>query len=465
MKSSASSPAAQTPEASSRRPPAVADFVPGYAPTAADEVPITAESPRSERVVSIDALRGFVMFMMIFVNDLAGVPNRIVPGWMKHFRGKDGMTFVDLVFPAFLFIVGMSIPFALGARLKKGEALWKTGLHILVRTASLLLIGIMMVNGESRRIRLRGWNLQGGVFATELWVTLMFLSAILAFCAIVPPAKVSAGRKRKFSILTTCLRSLGFAGLIYLAFAYVNKNGDRIITLSPFSINTEWYGILGLIGWAYLVGALAFLVFRTNRTALLGCTVLLMCFFPADKKGAFDQFWLGNYVGIGDALGSQAAITVAGVLLASILLAPEAATHWLRTRFTLLYIAGFSAAAWLVRGLYGINKNSATPSWCLWSCAATSALWLLFYHFGDTRAGGLGAKISRPFYLAGQNVLLAYLISEMIPGLLKLIRLDDWYDALAEPNLAHAIARSASCAAGVLAVSVGLNKAGFRLRL
>ena len=87
------------------------------------------------------------MFAMIFVNDLAGVSDRIVPPWMKHFRGQSGMTFVDLVFPAFLFIVGMSIPLALRARADKGGPRLKTFLHVLVRTLSLLFIGILMVNG------------------------------------------------------------------------------------------------------------------------------------------------------------------------------------------------------------------------------------------------------------------------------------------------------------------------------
>src|SRR5882757_8434616 len=76
------------------------------------------------RITSIDALRGFVMFMMIFVNDLAGA-GRLVPDWMVHFsdrhRGGSGMTFVDLVFPAFLFIVGMSVPLSLGGRRAKPE--------------------------------------------------------------------------------------------------------------------------------------------------------------------------------------------------------------------------------------------------------------------------------------------------------------------------------------------------------
>ena len=45
---------------------------------------------------------------------------------------------------------------------------------------------------------------------------------------------------------------------------------ERIITLAPFSINTQWYGILGLIGWAYLVACVVFLAFRNQRTAILG---------------------------------------------------------------------------------------------------------------------------------------------------------------------------------------------------
>src|SRR5262245_12919486 len=81
------------------------------------------------RILSVDALRGFVMFMMIFVNNLAGA-GKVVPDWMVHFsdrhRGGSGMTFVDLVFPAFLFIVGMSVPLALGGRMAKREPLWKT---------------------------------------------------------------------------------------------------------------------------------------------------------------------------------------------------------------------------------------------------------------------------------------------------------------------------------------------------
>ncbi len=409
----------------------------------------------SSRIVSVDALRGFVMFTMIYVNDIAGAPDKIVPPWMKHFHGKSGMTFVDLVFPAFLFIVGMSIPFGLGARLIKGEALWRIVLHILTRTLALLAIGIMMVN-ETPDSKVMGWS-------AALWSTLMFLFAILAFCTICPRSGVTDETKlRTWRHLSLALRVVGFVGLAWLAFAFRGENDRRIITVSPISIHTEWYGILGLIGWAYLVSSIVYLMFRGNRVALLGCVVLLICLYPADRNGVFENFMLAHYVGIGETLGSQASITTAGMLLASILLAPDTTTVRARIRFTLLFMGGFAAAALLLNPLYGINKNNATPSWCLWSCAITALFWLAFYWMADIQHVGL---IAKPFSTAGQNVLLAYLLSEMLPSALSVLHFGGWYGHLAESNLACAMARSTVCAAVILVTTALLNRAGFRLKL
>ena len=58
---------------------------------------------------------------MLFVNEMAGVAD--TPAFLRHVAPDvDGMTLTDLVFPAFLFITGMSIPLALGARLVAGNA-------------------------------------------------------------------------------------------------------------------------------------------------------------------------------------------------------------------------------------------------------------------------------------------------------------------------------------------------------
>ena len=444
--------------------------------TAMANAPVAVEAqkgPASARVTSIDALRGFVMFTMIYVNDIAGAPQRLIPNWMVHFserhRHGSGMTFVDLVFPGFLFVMGMSIPFAVGARFEKGEPFWKILLHAVTRTLSLLAIGILMVNGES-----------GG---TALWHYLMFLSAIFAFCAISP--RDAGARAKVWKGVGLGLRLLGFAGMIYCAFTFRGDNDERVITLSPFSIHTSWYGILGLIGWAYLTAMLVFLVFRARPTALLGCVALLFCFYPADQTGTFSNFWLENHiVSLADTVGSHGAIATAGVLLAAMLVAPDSRERARRldsipasyktaeiaepakgvsdtgngtpnrTKFTLLFIAGFSAAALLLNGLYGISKNDATPSWCLWSCAVTAALWLGF----DTLERSPANIIARPFRIAGQNVLLAYLLSEMLPNPLHLL-------SVADAGLWSEVVCSLVWAAVVLAMSVGLNKVGLRLRI
>src|SRR5262245_29114973 len=73
------------------------------------------------RFVSLDVFRGLVIAVMTFVNYLSPVKN--IPAWAKHKpEALEGYTFVDVVFPAFLFMVGMAIPFALQRRLDRGDS-------------------------------------------------------------------------------------------------------------------------------------------------------------------------------------------------------------------------------------------------------------------------------------------------------------------------------------------------------
>jgi hypothetical protein len=265
-----------------------------------------------------------------------------------------------------------------------------------------------------------------------------------------------------FRIISLSLRFAGLAGLVYLAFAFRNKNGHPMITLSPFYIHHIWYGILGYIGWAYLMSAVAFLIFRTNFTAILGCTILMMCLYPANKLGMFDGLWIAKHVNIGVTLGSRAAIAATGLLLGAMLLSPATREVWPRVRFTLLLTAGCAAAAWLLNGLYGTSKENATPSWALWGCVITAALWLVFYFISDVHPVSF---IAKPLAMAGQNVLLAYLISEMLPSALAVAGLGTWYENFTQASLTHAVICSATWAVVILCLSTGLNRIGFRLKL
>jgi len=97
------------------------------------------------RINTIDVMRALAMFLMIFVNDLWSLTG--VPDWLGHtLAEEDGMGFSDVIFPLFLFIVGLSIPLAINVRFKRKETYSAIIGHIATRTFALLVMGFYMVN-------------------------------------------------------------------------------------------------------------------------------------------------------------------------------------------------------------------------------------------------------------------------------------------------------------------------------
>ena len=123
------------------------------------------------RIASIDVFRGLTMMVMIFVNDLSSV--RGLPWWTYHAHMQwNAMTYVDMVFPFFLFIVGMSMPIAIAGRLKRNPsyvALWQ---HILSRSIGLVVLGLILANAE------KGDPVRMGL-STAAWALLGLTGAIL----------------------------------------------------------------------------------------------------------------------------------------------------------------------------------------------------------------------------------------------------------------------------------------------
>jgi len=102
----------------------------------------------TKRLLSVDAFRALNMLCMIFINDLSGVKG--IPYWMDHAkRMEDRMGFADTIFPAFLFIVGLSIPLAIDRKMQKGESFGAISSSILSRSLALLVMGFFHVNLES----------------------------------------------------------------------------------------------------------------------------------------------------------------------------------------------------------------------------------------------------------------------------------------------------------------------------
>ncbi len=347
------------------------------------------------RLASLDAFRGLVILTMTLVNYLAGVKN--IPAWAKHMpQDADGYTFVDVVFPGFLFIVGVAIPLALHKRMARGESLFLLLRRVLGRSASLLLVGVIMVNASCY-----------SADATGLSKSLWFLLAMLAVVVLwtIYPADVPKTRQRLFLGLRLCAG----AGLLALLLVFRGKNADGQVVWLQHS----WWGILGLIGWAYLVACLAYLVFRGSSVALMGVLGFLLALYIGDRHGVLH--WLGpvhNFVGVGAVLGSTAADVMIGVLVGNCFVGngaslPAAA----RVRFFLVFGLGLYLAGMLLRPLHGINKVAATDSYALVTGGICCLSFLLVYGLMDVLAW---RRWAAPLAPVGQNALLAYIL----PGIL-----------------------------------------------
>lgn len=97
----------------------------------------------SKRLLSLDVFRGITIAGMILVNN-PGTWSAVYPP-LRHAEWH-GCTPTDLIFPFFLFIVGVAIPFALGKRIQKGEDHSKIILHIIRRSAILFLLGLILAS-------------------------------------------------------------------------------------------------------------------------------------------------------------------------------------------------------------------------------------------------------------------------------------------------------------------------------
>ncbi len=107
-----------------------------------------------KRADALDALRGFAIIAMILSGSIPFSGAAALPGWMYHaqlpppdhiFNPKiPGITWVDLVFPFFLFSMGAAFPFALRRRLAAGASLGKLMLQSLQRGFTLVLFALLL---------------------------------------------------------------------------------------------------------------------------------------------------------------------------------------------------------------------------------------------------------------------------------------------------------------------------------
>lgn len=410
------------------------------------------------RVVSVDVLRGLTILLMIFVNDIAGAT--AAPPWLKHIdpSDADGMTLADVVFPAFLFITGVSIPLALERAFEAGRSVSSILAHVLVRTVSLLAIGVLMVNASAEAT---GWP-------PGAWEMSVYVAVLLAW------NRVPAGAGTTTRTLVWLGKAAGAIAAAVLAWQFRTADGGWL--------RPQWWGILGLIGWAYCVTTMIYLLVRGRREFLVGAVGLLIAVFLGARAGFFSRVpakaWLASWtptlaqfeqavedvdawVDIGSMLGSLASVTAAGAALGAVLLPrSDVSSPSGRRRWAAVFGLGLACGAVLLDSLYGINKIAATPSWCLWSSAFTCWTWALLSWLIDDRRG---TGWTWPLRSAGENALTAFLLHPVVLHVLALTGTAEYLHFGEGPG--PAIARSAAMAVAVLVLTGLLKRLSLHPRL
>jgi predicted acyltransferase len=304
--------------------------------------------------VSLDVFRGATIAAMILVND----PGSSAAYWPLTHAQWNGWTPTDLIFPFFLFIVGVSLVLSFESRLKRGDSRRVLVVHALRRSATIFAIGLLL-NGLPH-FHLATWRVPG--------VLQRIAVAYLAAALIALYSRTNA----RIVWITALL--LGY----WLLMRFVPVPG---------------YGI------------------PTHDIPLLHPDANLAAYL--DRKLMHGHLWEGTRDPEG-VLSTLPAIatTLCGVLAGEWLRSsrsPKQKVAWMLTLGVTGLIAGELWGVW-----FPINKNLWTSSYVLFTAGFALVCLALCYWAIDIKL--YRGWWTKPLVIFGSNAIAAYVISEVLGG-------------------------------------------------
>jgi predicted acyltransferase len=359
-------------------------------------------------LTALDIFRGFDILVMVFVNYIAGM--KAIPWILSHARPEmDTYTLTDLVFPGFLFIVGVAIPLSLGKRTYAGSSLGGVLARIGVRTAGLVFLGVIQVN--------RGqYSAADTGLGEPIWYLLAYL-AVIGLWNIYPRTE----NRRRRSIYLGLRLASGVVLLILIMLYRGRTEAGAVLWLQ-----SSWWGILGQIGWAYLLGSLLYLAFGRSRVALMGFLGLFIVFNAGNHLGVLNFLGAAGPHDMRAMVSCHGAIVLAGVIVGTLFTPSQKKTNP-RARFLFLlpYGIGLYLTGILLRPIQGISKIRATESYALVAAGLCSLAFLGFYLLLDVLKLRRWSEFLQP---VGVNPLLAYILPDILISVLGLLSSPVGYD-------------------------------------
>ena len=228
--------------------------------------PLRATTAAPGRALALDALRGFAILTMV----LSGVVPHggALPAWMYHaqtpppthkFIQIPGITWVDLVFPFFLFALGAAVPFALGRRMEKGmtdlQAVW-----VIAKRSFLLCVFSIF------QAHVGPGDISKDPTASTYLLTLAGFAIMFAVLVRLPDSWPPAAR--------WAVRIAGWGGGVcfawFVKFTPLDSTGTTAFCIARNNI------ILVILTGAAFSGSLVWLFTRRNLLARLGVLGVLM---------------------------------------------------------------------------------------------------------------------------------------------------------------------------------------------
>jgi predicted acyltransferase len=332
-----------------------------------------------QRLVYLDILRGVTIGGMILVNNLQAWTD--TPRFPRLTHAEwNGCTLVDLIFPIFIFIVGVTTVFSLGKRLNAGESLGHLYRHILSRSAALFLLGLVACS-----YFICGWLCQAicPPAETQKSIWAIFLS---------PPTDNDV---YYFSLANLRIPGvLQRIALVYLAVSILLiHTGARVQAMVAGALLLLYWGLMSLPGFPLQPGE------------DLGAVI---------DRWVFGEAHLWRYTRTWDPEGLLSTLPAIATGLAGALTG-----HWLkserdgRAKLIGLFLFGFLGlvvgTAWGY--VFPINKYLWTSSFAVYT--AGYALMFLGAWYWLTNIQQAKAGWAQPFVWLGMNPLLAYCAAQI----------------------------------------------------
>ncbi len=340
---------------------------------------------KSERLVSLDAYRGAIMLLMASAGlGLAQVARQFPDSGLWQFVGHQtehaqwaGFTLWDIIQPAFMFMVGVALPWSIASRRARGHSFGRMLAHALWRALALVLLAVFLTSAWSRRTV---WLFTNVLAQIGLGYPILFL---LAF------ARPRTQWLAAIIILVAC----------WLAFA--------LHPLPPADFDWQSVGVPD--DWVHLTGFAA----HWEKNANLGATFdrWFLNLFPREEPFVFSQ---GGYQTLN--FVPSLATMIFG-LLAGQLLRSNLPIKGKLKRLVLFALAGIVLGqATALVGLCPIVKRIWTPSWTICSAGWATLLLAGFVAIVEWRGW---KRWTFPFVIVGLNPIAFYCMWQLMGGFIR----------------------------------------------